>query len=127
MHFIVATHSNMAAGIKDAVSRMIGARDNISYLTAYVRSDDFQKEFLDELARIPDDQIIMLTDLLAGSVNQVAMKYRGPKKLDVVTGVNLALALRVLSIDGQADIAAQLRECVEQSRQQMIFMNKMIQ
>ena len=126
MQYLIATHSNMASGLKDAIRLLYGNTDNIHVITAYVNSDDFEKEFLAELDTIEDDKIIVLTELLVGSVNQTVMKYRGEKKIELISGVNLALVLRILYLDQQQDISEQIRQYVEYSREQIIYVNKLL-
>ncbi len=126
MHYLIATHSLMAEGLADAAKLLIGQRDDISIITAYVDNDNFEKEFYEKLDTILDEYIIVLTDLLGGSVNQVVTKYRGSKRLEIITGVNLALLMRALTIDPDCDIPTQIRECVSTAQEQMIFINSFL-
>lgn len=126
MYFIVATHGEMAKGVYDASRILSGKRDNFTFIEAYIESDDFAGEFEKILSGIHDDNIIVLTDLLQGSVNQVVLKYQKERKLEIIAGINLSLVLKVLSIDDGADIVAQLRNCVKDAREQLILINDLL-
>ena len=44
MDYLIATHSYMASGLRDAVGMLMGEKQNIRVINAYVYSDDFEKE-----------------------------------------------------------------------------------
>lgn len=121
MDFLIATHSYMASGLRDAVEMLLEEKQNIRVINAYVDSDDFEKELEQILQTIHSQNIIVLTDLLSGSVNQACMRYKGDKQLYLLSGVSLPLVMTVLKPDVEADLEARLRSCVEQAREQMIF------
>lgn len=126
MHIIIATHGQMARGLYHASEILYGKKANLSFLEAYVHSDDFEEELKQLLKTINTREIIVLTDLLGGSVNQVMMRYQGEKHLKIVTGTNLALLLRVLAVNADEDLSAQLRNCVKKSQEQLIFINELL-
>ena len=124
MHIVIATHGGMAKGLTDAVEILYGKKENFSYLEGYVHSENFEEEFIEHLSKIEDETIIVLTDLLGGSVNQIAARVMHQKQIEVIAGINLALVLRVLGIDDNKDVPAQIRECVKLSQEQVIFVNE---
>lgn len=121
MEYLIATHSYMASGLRDAVEMLTGKKQNITVINAYIDSDNFETELERTLQTISSQNIIVLTDLLSGSVNQALMRYKGDKHLYLTAGVNLPFALALLGNDEDADPEAWLRSCVEQAREQMIF------
>ena len=125
MDFLIATHSYMAAGLCSAAEHLQGKRENVAVINAYTESDNFEQELDTYMKTVKSQNIIVLTDLLGGSVNQSLMKYKGDKILHIIAGVNLTAVLKVLSIDDDVNLVTQLRSCVEQSREQMIFENKL--
>jgi len=126
VHIVIATHGAMAKGVTDAVEILYGKKENYSFLEGYVHSENFEEEFNEHLSQIEDETIIVLTDLLGGSVNQIAARALKEKKIEVIAGINLALVLRVLGIDDNKDVPAQIRECIRQSQEQVLFVNKII-
>ena len=120
MEYLIATHSYMASGLRDAVEMLTGKKQNITVINAYIDSDSFETELEKALQTIQGQNIIVLTDLLSGSVNQALMRYKGDKQL-YLAGVNLPFALALLETDAEADTEARLRGCVERAREQMVF------
>lgn len=121
MEYLIATHSYMASGLRDAVEMLTGKKQNITVINAYIDSDSFETELEKALQTIQGQNIIVLTDLLSGSVNQALMRYKGDKQLYLAAGVNLPFALALLETDAEADTEARLRGCVERAREQMVF------
>lgn len=121
MEYLIATHSYMASGLRDAVEMLVGKKQKITVINAYIDSDNFETELEKTLQTIQSQNIIVLTDLLSGSVNQALMRYKGDKQLYLAAGVNLPFALALLETDAEADPEARLRSCVERAREQMIF------
>lgn len=125
MRIIIATHSYMGEGIKSAVN-MLSSNKNITTMSAYINSDNFEEEFEKELGKIQEKVVIVLTDLLGGSVNQVVMKYRGSHDLKIISGINLYFVLKLLQIDDESNIDSKIKECIEESREQIIYINDLI-
>ena len=121
MEYLIATHSYMASGLRDAVEVLSGKKQKIAVINAYIDSDNFETELEKTLQTIQSQNIIVLTDLLSGSVNQALMRYKGDKRLYLAAGVNLPVALALLETDAEADPEARLRSCVKQAREQMVF------
>ena len=121
MQYLIATHSYMASGLRDAVEVLSGKKQKIAVINAYIDSDNFETELEKTLQTIQSQNIIVLTDLLSGSVNQALMRYKGDKRLYLAAGVNLPFALALLETDAEADPEARLRSCVKQAREQMVF------
>ncbi len=121
MEYLIATHSYMASGLRDAVEVLSGKKQKIAVINAYIDSDNFEIELEKTLQTIQSQNIIVLTDLLSGSVNQALMRYKGDKRLYLAAGVNLPFALALLETDAEADPEARLRSCVKQAREQMVF------
>ena len=72
-----------------------------------------------------EDELVILTDLLAGSVNQKLYKYISREHTHILTGTNLALALSLVleSADGYLT-----NECinglVNASKDNIVYMNE---
>ncbi|MDN6255976.1 MAG: hypothetical protein L0J43_12560, partial [Tetragenococcus koreensis] len=75
-----------------------------------------------EQEKNPEDEIIILTDLLGGSVNQHTLRYI---KDDVflITGFNLALAVSILLEPDERLTIEKLSTLIGQSQDQMVLMN----
>ncbi len=64
--------------------------------------------------------MVVLTDLYGGSVNQACMKYMDRPGVHLLTGVNLALLLQVITMEE----GEELREAVKEAREQVSYVNE---
>jgi PTS system mannose-specific IIA component/fructoselysine and glucoselysine-specific PTS system IIA component len=113
---IIASHSTLAEGFKETLEFLTGMHNQISSLCAYVEETDDIDEQIKELVETTDE-IIVLTDMAGGSVNQKFFTYISDR-VHVISGMNLPLAMSIALQLGN-DIAAIIAE----AQQQIIYMN----
>ena len=93
-HVVLASHHRFAEGLADTLE-FLGAKCDFNVICAYVDERPLEPEVeavFDQVA--PGDEVLVLTDILAGSVNQKFVPYAGPNVF-VVAGVNVALAMEL--------------------------------
>ncbi|MSA70890.1 PTS N-acetylglucosamine transporter subunit IIBC [Holdemania massiliensis] len=73
------------------------------------------------------DEVIILTDLPCGSVNQMLMSYLKRPQTHLVSGVNLSLVLALMLDQTDTDTADLIRQAVIESRQQILYINEKIE
>lgn len=98
MRFVMATHGTFADGIKESIKLIAGEFKNLKVLSCYMKEDFNLKDEIDKiLLEGKDEEIIVVTDILGGSVNN-AFVERIPKNknLFVISGLNLPLMLELL-------------------------------
>lgn len=90
---VTASHHRMADGIKDTLAFVSGDAQETIALSAYVDNQPIE-EAVENLMNGFDeeDEVVILTDLTAGSVNQQFFKYRNRPHTHIVSGMNLPLA-----------------------------------
>jgi len=81
--FLFATHGTLATGMKSTLELLIGNTADITCLTAYVNPEDNVDEQLKVyFSEVSDeDQVIVCTDLMGGSVNQKVVPYAQKEKM----------------------------------------------
>lgn len=74
---IIASHEKMADGMKDTLNFISGGIQETIALSAYVDNRPVE-EAVDEVMDgfEGEDEVVVLTDLMVGSVNQKFFKYR---------------------------------------------------
>lgn len=98
MRFVMATHGTFAFGIKESIKLIAGEFKNLKALSCYMKEDFNLKDEIDKiLLEGKDEEIIVVTDIFGGSVNN-AFVERIPenKNLFVISGLNLPLMLELL-------------------------------
>ena len=73
------------------------------------------------------DEVVFMTDLLGGSINNNAVSLMGLDNVHVVTGINLAAVISLVMSDQDQDTAEAVREAVESSREMLAYCNEMEQ
>lgn len=94
---LIATHGYFADGIMSSLKLLVGEREEITIINAYVDESDVTKQydaFFETLS--VGDETIVFTDLYGGSVNQQLFKYTERYKAVLITGFNLPILLEVL-------------------------------
>ena len=93
---IIASHEKMADGMKDTLNFISGGIQETIALSAYVDNRPVE-EAVDEVMDgfEGEDEVVVLTDLMVGSVNQKFFKYRTRPHTHIVSGMNLPLAFQI--------------------------------
>lgn len=117
---IIATHSTLAEGFKETLGFLTGIKEQTSSLCAYVEGTEEIDQRINELLDTTDE-IIVLTDMAGGSVNQKFFQHMSDQ-VHIITGVNLPLAMSiVLQLENEnLDIPT----IVKEAQQQIIYVNE---
>ena len=115
----------MAEGLKDTLAFVSGGAQETIALSAYVDNQPIEEAveilmngFADE------DEVVILTDLTSGSVNQQFFKYRNRPHTHIISGMNLPLAFQIAMEDQDDYISVErMREIVEESKNEMKYVN----
>ena len=118
LKIFLSSHGLMASGIMSSLDILIGNTDKITVFDAYVDEKNVQ-DVLDNFYKTvsEDDEVLLLSDLYGGSVNQVMFTYLNRPNTRLVSGVNLALVLELAIKETISD--SELEELVETSRMMM--------
>lgn len=126
--FIFASHHYLAYGLKDTVDFLTSNARTIHDINAYVedKEQDLEirvKELFDTFD--PQDEVIVLTDLLGGSVYQKFYPYISDR-VHVLCGMNLPMAMSmVLAGEDVPFTETRITEIVEECKNQIVYVNKL--
>jgi fructoselysine and glucoselysine-specific PTS system IIA component len=123
---IVAAHGRFPDGILDAMQRIMGDVPGIAAMNAFVEADfDIEtavKSCMEGLAE--GDELIVVTDMFGGSVNNEFMKYAGREGIHLLTGLNLPLLLELVgNLEEEGDTADILRGVAAAADDTIIYCN----
>jgi len=121
--FIIATHSTLAEGFWNALKFFNQDIGNVEFLNCYVETNEVEKELRERLEQYPDDNLIVLTDIAGGSVNQTASKLMKEYSFHLITGINLGLLLELVFTGDELN-DEMIAASVSQAQSQMIYMNR---
>lgn len=126
---ILASHHLMADGLKDTIQYVMPDLNQIETICAYMDNKPVEKQFKDALGNINEqDEYLIFTDMLGGSVNQEAIKYLSYPNVYVVTGMSLPIVLSVvLTLKAYDKIdETMIRNAIEDAKGQVVYVNDMI-
>jgi len=119
---VLAAHGYMARGMKSSLEIIHGSVEDIIAINAFTDDCPNLEDAVDALlAQYSDDELVVLTDVFFGGVNQVFMRARMKKERNfpLITGMNLPMAMELAYMIGQ-DVSGELegieqmaRECVQ--------------
>lgn len=73
-----------------------------------------------------EDQVVVFSDIMYGSVNQMLMPYGDDERIFVLSGVNFPLICEIVSAvvySGETVSMEMLREMVKKGREELVFVN----
>ena len=120
--FLFATHGTLATGMKSTLELLIGNTADITCLPAQVHPEDNVDEQLKVyFSEVSDeDQVIVCTDLMGGSVNQKVVPYAQKENVFLIAGFNLPLILE-LAMNEDKVTKEELLDSIEESRKNMML------
>lgn len=125
--FIIATHSYLANGYQSSLKFFDSSVNNVQFINAYV---DEQTNFTDELSQMldqmPNEQVVILTDIPGGSVNREAVNLIKKYHCQVISGINLALVLELVLNADQTLSDETIRLAVSQAQKQLVYVNDLL-
>lgn len=126
--FLIATHGAFAKGVKSSLDIIIGETDNIFLIQAYL---DESRSVEDELAEVletitENEELVIFTDLLGGSVNNIMLRNALRENVHIVSGFNLPLLIEVILGDADTPVIEVIESAINNAKEQMVYVNKLI-
>lgn len=119
---LIAAHAGFAEGLESALSLIMGKREEITCINAFITEVPLEDQLENYAASLgEEDQVLVVTDAFFGSVNQKIMAKKLKNSL-IVTGANLPLVLELVTLlDGDDLITVkQLEDTAAQAREQLM-------
>lgn len=126
---LVVTHGKLAEQLVDSVRRIVGEVAGLEALSIDWNDDTSEAtERIREAARRvdPGDGVLLVTDMFGGTPTNLALSMLDPGKLEIVTGVNLAMLIRFANLRGASDLAAVADEVARQGRESIHVASTML-
>ena len=126
VRYIFASHYRMADGLKETIEFLTSVKENVYAVSAYV-TENYNIE--EEIKKIFDnfteeDKVVVMTDMLAGSVNQKFIPYMS-ENVFLITGINVPLAMEIVLLPEECINKEERSNCVESAREAMQFVNEL--
>jgi len=107
---VVVTHGQLATELVNAAEMIVGDLPQFTAVSIGWHDDvndareDIEKAI--ERVRSGDDGVLILTDMFGGTPSNLGMTFLQKDRLEVVTGVNLPMLIKLTNVRGNADLLA---------------------
>jgi PTS system mannose-specific IIA component len=117
---VVASHGKLAEELIRTAEGVVGPLASVAGVTVSATEPDSRGHIAEAIAKVDDGEgVLLLTDLLGGSPTQLCLSFLADRKVEVVTGVNLPMVLKAISLRQNplaiGEMAAQLAESARKS------------
>lgn len=126
-HFIIATHGKFAEGIMDSVRLITGEVENVRCYCAYVDPEEnveqSVKNMLSEYKH--SDEVLVVTDIMGGSVCNQFVRHLDRPNLHILAGVNLGLLLELFANRDQS-MEDMLEAAIQYAKTSVCYCNPIV-
>lgn len=125
---ILASHGHFASGILNSLELIFGTEHSIFALDCYVTEDfDLTKTVKQLMEEHQGQELIIITDLFGGSVNNEFLQYIDQPHVYLIAGLNLPLLIEMATkIEGADSIEALIQRVLHDSKAMIQFCNESI-
>lgn len=125
---ILASHGNFASGIYSSLALICGKMNEIEVLDAYVEEDfSLSARVEDIMQRYKDHELIVLTDIFGGSINNEFLKYINRENYYLISGLNLSLLIEIATkIKLDLSFESVVTDAIDNSKEMIQLCNKTI-
>ncbi|MGE3402787.1 MAG: PTS sugar transporter subunit IIA [Vicinamibacterales bacterium] len=116
---VVVTHGQLARELLNAAETIVGDLPQFTAVSIGWHEDtqDAREEIAQAVARVQQGSgVLILTDMFGGTPSNLAMTFLDQDKVEVITGVNLPMLIKLVGLAEQSDLLAVAREMREQGR-----------
>lgn len=115
--YFLSSHGHLASGLKSSIDVLLGGCSRLTVFDAYVDERSLEEVLNGFYTEVnPDDQVILLSDMYGGSVNNIMYTFLDRPNTTLIAGVNLALVIGLVINDRELT-RAEIEDVVRQSRE----------
>jgi PTS system mannose-specific IIA component len=116
---VVVTHGQLATELLNAAEAIVGDLPRFAAVSIgwHDDMDDAREEIRQAIARLQGEGgVLLLTDMFGGTPTNLGLSFVEPDLVEVVTGVNLPMLIKLTSLRSSQDLLAVARELRETGR-----------
>ena len=116
---VVVTHGQLATELLNAAEAIVGDLPRFAAVSIgwHDDMDDARDEIRQAVARLQGEGgVLLLTDMFGGTPTNLGLSFVEPDRVEVVTGVNLPMLIKLSSLRSSQDLLAVARELRETGR-----------
>ena len=116
---IVVTHGQLANELVNAAEMIVGDLPQFTAVSIGWHDDvnDAREDIAQAIERVRgDDGVLILTDMFGGTPSNLGMTFLETDRIEVITGVNLPMLIKLASLRGSSNLLAVAKEMREHGR-----------
>jgi len=118
---VVATHGKLAQEMIRTAEAVVGDLRHVAPLSVVATSPDMRGDLKTAIERVDQGEgVLLLTDLLGGSPTNLCVSFLNDRKVEVVTGVNLPMLLKLQSLRASGKPIAEIAREIAEAGQRAI-------
>ncbi len=128
IRYLFASHGPLASGMAESVTFIAGKEKHIDTICAYMDPSVSLAQQIEDVFNTYDsnDDVVVLTDLYGGSVNNEFVNLLQKKKFYLVAGMSMALVIQMLMTLDESDIENSIKNAVNEGKTSVIYCNDLI-
>jgi mannose PTS system EIIA component len=115
---VVVTHGQLATELLNAAETIVGELPRFTAVSIgwHEDTDDARNEIAEAVGRVQQGNgVLIVTDMFGGTPSNLAMTFLG-QDVEVITGVNLPMLIKLAGLKEQASLIEVAREMREHGR-----------
>jgi mannose PTS system EIIA component len=116
---VVVTHGQLATELLNAAETIVGDLPRFAAVSIGWHDDteDARSDIDQAITRVDEGAgVLILTDMFGGTASNLAMSFLSQGKVEVITGVNLPMLIKLANLPSQSDLLVAAREMREHGR-----------
>jgi len=116
---VVVTHGQLATELVNAAEMIVGDLPHVTAVSIGWHDDvnDAREDIAKAIERVRgDDGVLLLTDMFGGTPSNLGMTFLAKDRLEVITGVNLPMLIKLAGSRQSTDLMAVAKEMQEHGR-----------
>jgi mannose PTS system EIIA component len=116
---VVVTHGQLANELVNAAEMIVGDLPQFAAVSIgwHDEANDARADIADAIARVQGENgVLILTDMFGGTPSNLGLTFLEANRVEVITGVNLPMLIKLASLRGSQDLQTAAREMREHGR-----------
>jgi PTS system mannose-specific IIA component len=116
---VVVTHGQLATELVNAAEMIVGDLPQFTAVSIgwHDEMNDSREEIEQAIGRVRGDAgVLLLTDMFGGTPSNLGMTFLEKDRLEVITGVNLPMVIKLANLQASSDLLAVARQMRDDGR-----------
>lgn len=125
--FILASHGKLSEGMVDSTQMIVGEMQNLSWISLHPgeHPDDIRIKLEEEILNEPENDFVIVSDVIGGSVNTALLQLLKLKNVHIITGMHLGMILSLCTTE-ERDTEKLIHQVMMETKGYIIYANDLL-